>query len=132
MCKDNDIKEVYLHLFLDGRDTLPSEGMKYLNRLTSKINELDLGTICTISGRYYAMDRDNNYDRLEKAYNAIVNGDGEKYDNYVDVVIIYKSRPDILRVLCSCFTNPKFKIFPHNVPDIKLLSFMPLASKAIS
>lgn len=161
MCKDNDIKEVYLHLFLDGRDTLPSEGMKYLNRLTSKINELDLGTICTISGRYYAMDRDNNYDRLEKAYNAIVNGDGEKYDNYVDAirsnqkrnitdeftvpcvinegkiedndgVIVYNFRPDRLRELCSCLTNPKFKSFPHNVPDIKLVTFMPVASTAIS
>ena len=64
--KNNNITKIYYHVFLDGRDVNPTSAIKYINILEQKINETNMGKIATISGRYYAMDRDNNYDRLKK------------------------------------------------------------------
>ena len=65
MCKENDIKKVYIHALTDGRDVDPKSAGIYFERLQKKIDEVGIGKIATIGGRYYAMDRDNNYDRLK-------------------------------------------------------------------
>ena len=85
MCKSNGVNNLYLHLFTDGRDTDIHSGVNYTEILSKRIKELNLGEIATISGRYYAMDRDDNYDRLKLAYDAICFGKGEHYDNYREV-----------------------------------------------
>ena len=78
LAKRAGLKKVYLHAFLDGRDTPPDSGKSFLMDVEKKMQELGVGEIATISGRYYAMDRDKNYDRVEKAYRAMVDGTGEK------------------------------------------------------
>ena len=78
LCKRKDFENVYIHFFSDGRDTPPTSGESYVNELIEKIQEKGLGKIATIMGRYYAMDRDNRWERIEKAYNALVYGEGEK------------------------------------------------------
>ena len=67
---------VFIHAFMDGRDTLPASGEGYIQELQEKMKEKDVGKIATLSGRYYAMDRDKRWDRVEKAYNALVKGEG--------------------------------------------------------
>ena len=84
--KKNKVKNVYLDICTDGRDTYPKSSLKYLNKLDKKLKELKIGKINTISGRYYGMDRDNNFDRIKKSYDAIVYGIGKKYDNYKDLI----------------------------------------------
>ncbi len=78
MAKDEGLKDVFIHAFLDGRDTPPKSGITYLHTLEKRFNEIGIGRIATISGRYYAMDRDKRWDRVKKAYNAMVNGEGER------------------------------------------------------
>lgn len=80
MIKDEKIENLYIHVVTDGRDTLPDVASIYIEKLERKLKELGIGAIATISGRYYAMDRDNRWDRVEKAYQAIVNGVGENYE----------------------------------------------------
>ena len=77
MAKHLGAKEVYLHCITDGRDTDPHSGKGFLADLQAKLDELGVGKIASVSGRYYAMDRDNRWDRVEKAYNALVLGEGE-------------------------------------------------------
>ncbi len=77
MAKREGISKVYIHCFLDGRDTPPTSGKGYLKELEDKIREIGVGEIATISGRYYSMDRDNRWEREEKAYNALVLGQGD-------------------------------------------------------
>ncbi len=72
--KDKGIKNVYLHLFLDGRDVSPNSGIGYVKQLQAYMDEIDCGQIVSISGRYYAMDRDKRWDRVQLAYDTIVNG----------------------------------------------------------
>ena len=76
MCKENNVERVYLHLFTDGRDVDPKSAYTYIAQIEKKLEQLKLGAIATVGGRYYGMDRDNNYDRLKKAYDVIVNGVG--------------------------------------------------------
>ena len=76
MAKHMGAKEVYLHCITDGRDTDPHSGKGFLADLQAKLDELGIGKIASVSGRYYAMDRDNNWDREEKAYAAFVYGEG--------------------------------------------------------
>ncbi len=85
LCKREGVREVYLHLWTDGRDTNVKDGIKFVDKLNDYIKNLDGYDIATIAGRYYAMDRDNNYDRLKLAYDAMVFGVGNHYDNYQDV-----------------------------------------------
>ena len=80
------LKKVYLHAFLDGRDTPPDSGKSFLLAVEKKMQELHVGEIVTISGRYYAMDRDKNYDRVEKAYRAMVDGTGEKASSVEEAI----------------------------------------------
>ena len=72
MCKAQNIENLYLHLFTDGRDVLPQSAYEYIKIVEDKLQELGIGSIATIGGRYYGMDRDNNYDRLKLAYDAMV------------------------------------------------------------
>ena len=71
MAKKFGLEKVYVHAFLDGRDTPPASGKDYVQELVDKMAEIGVGKIASISGRYYAMDRDNNWDRVVKAYDAI-------------------------------------------------------------
>ncbi len=86
MCKENEVERVYLHLFTDGRDVEPTSAYTYIEKVENKIKELNLGIIATIGGRYYGMDRDNNYDRLIKAYDVIVNEKGPRKDNIKEFI----------------------------------------------
>jgi 2,3-bisphosphoglycerate-independent phosphoglycerate mutase len=86
LAKEYEIKKVYIHCFMDGRDTAPDSGAGYINKLEEKIKKIGVGEIATVIGRYYAMDRDNRWDRIEKAYNAMVFGDGEHVLSAEEVV----------------------------------------------
>lgn len=81
LAKESGIKQVFIHAFLDGRDTPPSSAAEYLEELEKVCAEKGIGQIATISGRYYAMDRDKRWERVEKAYLAIVDGEGEEADS---------------------------------------------------
>lgn len=143
LAKDKGIKKVYVHAFLDGRDVPPSSAKEYLEDLENKIKEIGIGQIATISGRYYAMDRDKRWDRVQKAYDAIAKADAEKasssaeaiqnsYDNKVtdefvipvvvgdypgvkkeDGIIFFNFRPDRAREITHAFTDKTFDGFPR-------------------
>ena len=161
MCKKNGIKEIYYHLFLDGRDTLPTEALSYIEQLEEKIKEVGFGKIATISGRYYAMDRDNRWDRVEKAYKVII-GEGKvtkDYKKYIkdsyeknitdefiepilvnkegkvedkDGLIVFNYRPDRLRELFKALTNPNFNEFDHiTFKNIKLVTMFGVSKEVI-
>ena len=78
LCKREGLTNVYVHPFLDGRDTPPASGKDYVAELVNKMTEIGVGKVASLSGRYYAMDRDNRWDRVEKAYAALVYGEGEQ------------------------------------------------------
>ena len=141
MAKHMGAKEVYLHCITDGRDTDPHVGKGFLADLQAKLDELGVGKIASVSGRYYAMDRDNNWDREEKAYAAFVYGEGnhaanaaeaieasyaaDKTDEFVlpcvtceggrvqdgDTVIFMNFRPDRARQMTRIFCDDDFKGF---------------------
>ena len=83
MAKKNGLQNVYVHAFLDGRDTPPASGKSYIEQLQNKMDEIGVGKIASLSGRYYAMDRDNRWDRVEKAYRALAEGEGETAESAV-------------------------------------------------
>ena len=156
MCKQNGINEIYFHLFTDGRDTGIHSAKEWIKKLEDKIDETNLGKITTISGRYYAMDRDNNYDRLKLAYDAICYGIGEHYntveeciddqyskditDEFIkpsiindgkltdnDGIIVWNYRPDRLREMFTAITNPEESpMETTKFNNIKFVSMMPI------
>jgi len=77
MAKQNEVERVFVHAFMDGRDTLPTNGAGYLEQLRQKMREYNTGKIASVNGRYYAMDRDRRWERIAKAFSAMVHGDGE-------------------------------------------------------
>src|SRR6476660_3815511 len=77
MAKRHHVKKVFVHCFMDGRDTPPHSGKEFVQRLQKKMRELGVGEIATLVGRYYAMDRDNRWERVELAYRALVHGESE-------------------------------------------------------
>jgi 2,3-bisphosphoglycerate-independent phosphoglycerate mutase len=85
MAKQNGLERVFVHAFMDGRDTLPTNGAAYLEQLQQKMREYNCGKIASVSGRYYAMDRDRRWERIAKAFNAMVLGTGED-GAYADAV----------------------------------------------
>ena len=107
MCKKENLNKVYIHVITDGRDTLPDSSILYINMLNKKIEEFKIGTIASVSGRFYAMDRDNRWDRTEKYYNTVVNGenytessinsfveksfDGKIYDEFIEPALFNKN-----------------------------------------
>ena len=78
LCKQQGFERVYLHPFFDGRDTPPASGKDYLQQLVDEAAKIGVGKVASLSGRYYAMDRDNNWDRIQKAYDSLVLGEGVK------------------------------------------------------
>src|ERR1700758_4837515 len=81
MAKQQKVENVFVHCFMDGRDTPPDSGRDYVRQLQQKMRELGVGEIATLVGRYYAMDRDNRWERIEKAYRALVHGEAETKTN---------------------------------------------------
>ena len=79
LAKQKGVENVYIHAFLDGRDTPPTSAIEYIKELEEKIKEIGVGKIATIEGRYYAMDRDKRWERIKLAYDAMVNGIGNKF-----------------------------------------------------
>lgn len=86
MAKREGLKKVYVHCFLDGRDTPPASGKGYIEELQAKMKEIGVGEIGVVSGRYYAMDRDNRWDRVELAYKALTKGEGVKGTDAAEAV----------------------------------------------
>ena len=86
LAKRQGIEKVYVHCFLDGRDTPPASGKEFVEALEAEMKKIGVGEIATVSGRYYAMDRDNRWDRVQKAYNAIVMGQGNTADSAIDAI----------------------------------------------
>lgn len=141
MAKRKGLTKVYVHAFLDGRDVPPSSGKNFVEECCNKMQEIGIGKIATVIGRYYAMDRDNRWERVSKAYEAMVYGEGNKADNAVaaveksyadevtdefviptvidggdtikanDSVIFYNFRPDRAREITRTFVDPDFNGF---------------------
>ncbi|MFZ2976151.1 MAG: 2,3-bisphosphoglycerate-independent phosphoglycerate mutase [Candidatus Moraniibacteriota bacterium] len=81
MMHDQKVEQVFMHVFTDGRDSAPNSGIEAIKELTQRLEKYNVGKIATVSGRYFAMDRNNNWDRVEKAYKAMVDGEGKKIEN---------------------------------------------------
>lgn len=141
LCKDKGLEKVYVHAILDGRDTSPTSGKKFIADLQNEMNKLKVGKIATIVGRYYTMDRDNRWDRVKKAYDAMTSGKGKFYSDPVlavensykenvtdeflepvvctkdglikpsDSVIFFNFRPDRAREITRCFVDRNLKEF---------------------
>ncbi|MGA1847379.1 2,3-bisphosphoglycerate-independent phosphoglycerate mutase [Deferribacter abyssi] len=94
LAKENGIKEVFVHAFMDGRDTPPKSGIDYIKDLDGFLKSLGFGKIATISGRYYAMDRDKRWDRVKKAFDAIRHGEGIEIDNPIEAVKLAYEREE--------------------------------------
>ncbi|MFS1514877.1 2,3-bisphosphoglycerate-independent phosphoglycerate mutase [Chengkuizengella sp. SCS-71B] len=86
MAKKEGLEDVYIHAFLDGRDVAPDSAIDYMQELLKKISEIGVGRIATVQGRYYAMDRDKRWDRVEKSYCAMVYGEGPKYHDPIKAI----------------------------------------------
>lgn len=155
--KDNGLEKVYIHCILDGRDTPPKSGLGYVKDLESKLKDIGVGTVSTVSGRFFAMDRDNRWSRVHKAYDAMVNGKGhkspnaesairdsyhkDKTDEFVeptitnhnglikdnDGVLFFNFRADRAREITSAFTEEHFDHF-HRKHHIKLAQFVTMTS----
>jgi 2,3-bisphosphoglycerate-independent phosphoglycerate mutase len=87
LAKNENLQEVYIHAFLDGRDVAPESAKIYMAQLQEKIAEVGVGTIATVQGRYYAMDRDKRWERVEKSYCAMVYGEGPHYTDPMKAII---------------------------------------------
>lgn len=86
LAKKEGLQNVYVHAFLDGRDTAPNAGQGFMKQLFDKMNELGVGEVASVMGRYYVMDRDNRWDRVQAAYNAMANGEGNKAESGLDAI----------------------------------------------
>ena len=86
LAKRKDFENVYVHCFLDGRDTPPASAEGYIADLEKKMKEKGIGKIASICGRFYAMDRDKRYERTEIAYKALVKGEGEKNNSAIKAI----------------------------------------------
>ena len=86
LAKEKGLEKVYIHCFLDGRDVSPTSGVDFAKALVNKIREIGAGEIATVMGRYYAMDRDNRWERVSKAYDAMVKGEGEFSESAVTAI----------------------------------------------
>ena len=92
-CRRRGLPRVFLHAFTDGRDSPPSYGIKYIRQVEAKMKDLGVGRVATVSGRYYAMDRDNRWPRVEKAYRAIAFADGPKFTSAEAAILHYYDHP---------------------------------------
>ncbi len=141
LAKRSGVDKVYIHCFMDGRDVPPTSGKDYLAELYEKCDEIGVGEIATVMGRYYAMDRDNRWERVVKAYKAMTEGEGVKFDcackmmeeSYAndvtdefivpavsekavpvkdnDSIVFFNFRPDRAREITRAFVDPAFSGF---------------------
>lgn len=86
LAKERGLDNIYIHAFMDGRDTSPTSGIQYIRELEDYMAEISFGKIASVSGRYYSMDRDKRWERIEKSYNMLVNGIGEKASSAVEIM----------------------------------------------
>ena len=151
MAKARGATEVYVHAFLDGRDVPPQSGLGYVGRLEGVLGELGVGSVATVMGRYYAMDRDNRWDRVEQAWQAMALGEGvpaesaseavrASYDAGItdefvvpavvasarlrdgDALIFFNFRPDRAREITRAFTDATFEGFERPVrPELRFV-----------
>ena len=151
LCKNHGLERVFVHALMDGRDVPPSSGKGFIAALENEMEKIGVGRIATISGRYYAMDRDNRWERVQKAYAAMVHGEGEKapagsvmqasYDSGItdefvlptvcaqgagisdgDSVIFLNFRPDRAREITRALTDPDFTGFER--PSFPQLTYV--------
>ncbi len=148
LAKKENIKKVYVHAFLDGRDTAPQSAVEFIKEFEDYMVKENIGEIATISGRYYAMDRDKRWDRVEKAYNNLVHGNGVKAESAVaaieasyavdvndefvlptiinedatvkdhDSIIFFNFRPDRAREITRAFVDVEFNDFDRDKKDV--------------
>lgn len=151
MAKKRGVKNIYIHCFMDGRDVPPDSGRDYIAELEKKLREIGAGKIATVSGRYYAMDRDNRWERVKKAYDAIAKAEGNHFDSaeeamaasykegvldeFVvpcvigegnpiangDSVIFFNFRPDRARQITRALTQANFDGFDREQLDIRFV-----------
>ena len=150
LAKRKGLEEVYVHAFLDGRDVSPTSGQGFVADCVAQMEKIGVGKVSSVMGRYYAMDRDNRWERVEKAYAAMVYGEGEKAEDAVkavadsyakevtdefvvptvieggktisegDSVILYNFRPDRAREITRTFVDPEFDGFERRNGFFKL------------
>jgi 2,3-bisphosphoglycerate-independent phosphoglycerate mutase len=109
MAKDQGVPQLYLHAFMDGRDVDPQKGPEYIKQIVGYMKEINFGSLASIGGRYYAMDRDKNFDRIDIAYRVIVDQDGPSFTNYEDYFLEqYKSLPKTGKDPSDEFLLPHF------------------------
>jgi 2,3-bisphosphoglycerate-independent phosphoglycerate mutase len=111
MAKHEGVEQVFVHCFMDGRDTPPESGAGYVEQLQKQMREIQIGTIASVSGRYYAMDRDKRWERIERAYAAMVLGNGEKATDPVAAI-----RRSYERGVTDEFIEPVTIVDGHNQP----------------
>ena len=154
-CKYKNFDRVYIHVFTDGRDTSTTSGINYVTKLEEKIKELRFGKIVSLSGRFYAMDRDKRWNRIKLAYDAVVNAKGENYNDIKDAindsykkditdefivpciinggkgienndsVIFFNFRPDRARELTRAITQKDFNEFETKKIDLYFVTMTP-------
>lgn len=115
LCKRRGLDggRVFLHAFTDGRDTSPNSGLGYLAQVEAKMVELGVGRVATVSGRYWAMDRDNRWQRVEKAYRAMVFGEGPKFVTAEEAIRHYYQNPTESNMSGDEFVTPSVITGPH-------------------
>ena len=115
LCKRRGLTgdRVFLHAFTDGRDTSPNSGLKYVQQIEAKMAEIGVGRVATVSGRYWAMDRDNRWARVEKAYRAIVFGEGPKFATAEEAIQHYYANPTESNMAGDEFVTPSIITGPH-------------------
>ena len=135
LAKRKDFENVYVHCFLDGRDTPPASGESYIMKLQEKMKEKGVGKIASISGRFYAMDRDKRWERVSKAYDALVNGEGEKATSAI-TAIESSYQQEILdefvvpTVICNSNNEPLATIQNHD--SVIFFNFRPDRAREIT
>ncbi len=106
LCRRRGLTRVFLHAFTDGRDTSPRSGLGSISKIEAKMTELGVGKIATVSGRYWAMDRDNRWPRVEKAYRALTQGSGPKFTSATAAVQTYYDHPTETNMSGDEFVTP--------------------------
>jgi 2,3-bisphosphoglycerate-independent phosphoglycerate mutase len=116
LCKKRGLTRVFLHAFTDGRDTSPNSGLGYIQQIDAKMREIGVGQIATVSGRYYAMDRDNRWPRVEKAYRAITFADGARFATAEAAVKWYYENPSAPNMTGDEFVTPSVIVNERGEP----------------
>jgi len=106
LCRRRGLTRVFLHAFTDGRDTPPNSGLGYIGKIEAKMRDLGVGKIATVSGRYWAMDRDNRWPRVEKAFRALTQGAGPKFTSAAQAVQDYYDHPTETNMAGDEFVTP--------------------------